>query len=177
MRTNLAVAEGLTLAQRQHRRTRAVAFALAALVLYVPANALPILEHATFGRKSTHTILSGVEQLFSEGDVALAVIVFVASIAVPLVKIFGILALAHFSGRTSEASRRRSARAHRLLEIVGPWSMLDVFLLAVAISIVRFGDLTYVVARNGIFAFAAVVVLTILATQSLRGTLDEGGPS
>ncbi len=100
----------------------------------------------------------------------LAAIVFIASMVIPLIKIVGIFWVGIALGRDTPPEHIRRGLA--FLDRIGPWSMLDVFLLAVAISVVRFGDLTYIVPRAGIFAFAAVVVLTIIATQNLRAAAD-----
>ncbi len=154
------------MADRDTARSRAQALALSALFLYVPAMALPIFVHGSFGQRRALTVWAGVVELVQESEVVLAGIVFAASIAIPLLKIIGVFAIASALGRGERS--KRIDRALAFLERIGPWSMLDVFLLAVAISVVRFGDLTYIVPRAGIFAFAAVVVLTILATQALK---------
>jgi paraquat-inducible protein A len=161
------------MADARTRRSYATAFALSALLLYVPANLLPIFEHASFGRQQEMTIWAGVIELVEASEMTLAAIVFIASMVIPLIKIVGVFWVSVALGR--DTSPKLVGRGLAFLERIGPWSMLDVFLLAVAISVVRFGDLTYIVPRAGIFAFAAVVVLTIIATQNLRAAADAQG--
>lgn len=169
----MLIAEAVT--SSDPARTRARALALSALFLYAPAMALPIFVHGSFGQRRAMTIWTGVVELMRESEIVLAAIVFLASIVIPLLKIAGVFAIATALGRSSRS--KWIDRGLAFLERIGPWSMLDVFLLAVAISVVRFGDLTYIVPRAGIFAFAAVVALTILATQSLRTAYRQGASS
>ncbi|HZR37840.1 MAG TPA: paraquat-inducible protein A [Nevskia sp.] len=154
-----------------HRRkpdshTRTWALLIAAAILYVPANALPVMHTATLFSAEDNTILSGVVELWSGGAWDLAVIVFVASIAVPLMKM-ACLALLLLSSRAgSRRWQRQRTRIYRMVEFIGRWSMLDVFVVALLLSLVRFGILAEVRAGPGIVAFCAVVVLTMLASMS-----------
>jgi paraquat-inducible protein A len=154
-----------------HRRkpdshARTWALLIAAAILYIPANALPVMHTATLFDAEDNTILSGVVELWSGGAWDLALIVFVASIAVPLVKM-ACLALLLLSSRAgSPRWRRQRTRIYRMVEFIGRWSMLDVFVVALLLSLVRFGILAEVKAGPGIVAFCAVVVLTMLASMS-----------
>ena len=145
------------------------AFSLAALFLYVPANVLPFMEWKQFGRSTEATIWSGVVALWESGMWGVATLVFLASIVVPLLKLLGLF----FLVVTARSDRWRYDRAqlHRLLEAIGRWSMLDVFLLAILVALVKLGDIARVSPRPGIAYFAAVVVLTMLATASFDPAL------
>jgi len=154
-----------------HRRkpdshARTWALLIAAAILYIPANALPVMHTATLFDAQDNTILSGVVELWSSGAWDLAVIVFVASIAVPLMKMACLVLLLLSSRAGSPRWRRQRTRIYRMVEFIGRWSMLDVFVVALLLTLVRFGILAEVKAGPGIVAFCAVVVLTMLASMS-----------
>ncbi|HEX9783102.1 MAG TPA: paraquat-inducible protein A [Opitutaceae bacterium] len=154
--------------ERQHSGTAlSAALAFAAVIMLVPANLLPVMHVSMAGQIPYEaTILAGVLVLMEEGLWGLAAIVFVASILVPLLKLVGISWL-HVAARGKQAGDpRRLTRLHSALEFIGPWSMLDVFLVAFLCGAVRFGQLASVEPRGGIIAFAAVVVLTMLSTRT-----------
>jgi len=145
---------------------RTWACVIAAAVLYVPANSLPVLVTTSALQHGEHTLLGGIHELWLDGSWALAVIVFIASIAVPVLKI-GVLGLLAWTVRYAPGWRRlERARLYRLIEIVGHWSMLYVYVVVLLAAMVHFGSLASVDAGDGLLAFAAVVVLTLLATWS-----------
>ena len=145
---------------------RTAAFSLAALILYVPANVFPILRMNYYGAHSESTIWDGCATLFRDGEWLVAAIVFFCSIVIPLSKLLGLLLLV-VTTRMGYAQHRRARNAvYRVIEVVGPWAMLDVFLLAVLVALVKFGDVATVVPGPGLLAFTGVVVLTILASSS-----------
>jgi len=145
---------------------RTWACVVAAAILYVPANTLPVLVTTSALQHGEHTLLGGIHELWLDGSWALAVIVFIASIAVPVLKI-GVLGLLAWTVRYAPAWRRHErARLYRLIEVVGHWSMLDVYVVVLLAATVRYGALASVDAGDGLLAFAAVVVLTLLATWS-----------
>ena len=143
-----------------------LALTLAALVLYVPANIYPILMMNLYGNYSENTIWDGVVSLMQYNEYFVAAIVFLASIVVPLFKLLGLLFLV-VSVKWGRGRRLR-ARTHifRFIDAIGPWAMLDVFLLAILVALVKLGDLGRVIPGPGMVAFTCVVVLTILASQS-----------
>lgn len=144
-----------------------IALSLAAAVMLVPANVLPVLHTNLAGELRTDTILSGIVALWQDGMWFIAAIVFAASILIPLLKLIGLGALLVAIRRPrSPASRRRLARLYAALDFIGRWSMLDVFLVAFLAGLVQFGALANVEPRSGIAAFAAAVVLTMLATEA-----------
>jgi len=145
---------------------RTWACVVAAAVLYVPANALPVMVTTSAFQHDEHTLLGGIHELWLDGSWSLAAIVFIASIAVPMLKI-GALGLLAWTVRHRPRWRRlERARLYRLVETVGHWSMLDVYVVVLLAATVRFGPLASVGAGLGLISFTAVVVLTMFATWS-----------
>jgi paraquat-inducible protein A len=151
---------------KPHAVQRTWALVVAAAILYVPANALPVMVTTSALQHDEHTLLGGIHELWLDGSWGLAAIVFVASIAVPVLKI-GALGLLAWTVRHRPHWRRlERARLYRLVETVGHWSMLDVYVVVLLAATVRFGPLASVDVGLGLLSFAAVVVLTMLATWS-----------
>ena len=154
----------------QARATRSLsrtwAFLVAAMMLYLPANLLPIMHVTQFGQARSDTILSGAEYLLQLGMWPLALIVFVASILVPVTKIVILLYLlltVHLRARGRPLDR---LRLYRFTEFVGRWSMVDVFVVAVLVALIHLGQVAQVEAGAGALFFAAVVILTMLAANA-----------
>lgn len=146
---------------------RTWAYLIAASVLYIPANLLPIMSTSSvFEGETRHTILGGIEELRSSGDWLLAAIVFIASIAVPMLKIGALLLLVVTAQRRSRWKQLERAQLYRMIEAVGHWSMLDIFVVVLLVGTIRFGPLAGVLPEPGLLAFGAVVVLTMLAAGS-----------
>lgn len=143
---------------------RTAALSLAALVLYVPANIYPILRMEFYGAYSESTVWDGCVRLFQDGMWFIAVIVFLASILIPLFKLLGLFFLV--STAKSVRWQRERTRIYQFIDVIGPWAMLDVFLLAVLVAVVKLEQLATILPGPGIVAFASVVILTILASQS-----------
>ena len=147
-------------------RTRAAAFALAAAVMLVPANLLPVIRMDSPGQSRVDTIFSSIVGLCEQGLWPLGVIVFTASFLVPLLKLAGLAWLLFVTRRPVQAHARGLTQLYAALDFVGRWSMLDVFLVAFLAGAVRFGAFATVEPKPGIVAFAAAVVLTMLATDA-----------
>jgi paraquat-inducible protein A len=142
------------------------AFAIAALILYVPANIYPILRMHFYGAYSESTVWDGVVSLAQTQQYLVALIVFLASIVIPVLKLSGLLYLV-ISARLHLGRRLRGrARIYRFIDVIGPWAMLDVFLLAVLVALVKLGQIATILPGPGLIAFTAVVVLTMLASAS-----------
>lgn len=154
-------------AHKPNSLQRCSAYIIAAAVLYIPANVLPIMSTASFiyGREQ-HTILGGIVELWKTGSWELSTIVFIASIAVPILKIVALALLVVTAQRRSRWRQLERASLYRLLETVGHWSMLDVFVVVLLVGMVRFGALANVEPSAGLLAFGAVVVLTMHASSS-----------
>ena len=154
-----------------HRRKprslqRTTALILAALILYIPANVLPIMQVTSLGRIQTDTIMSGALYLIDTGMWPLALVIFIASIFVPMLKILIlILLLVSVRWRWTWRPRERT-QLYRILELVGRWSMVDIYVVTILVALVQLGNLANVIAQPGALFFAAVVVLTMLASMS-----------
>jgi len=147
-------------------RSTCAALSIAAVFLLAPANLFPVLTTATSGNNRTDTIYSGAMALGQQGLWSLAAIVFTASILIPALKLAGLTCLLLSSAEKDSARARKLTRLYSTLAFIGRWSMLDVFLGAFLVGLVRFGEFATVRARGGLVAFAAVVILTVLATES-----------
>lgn len=147
------------------------ALLIASAILYFPANLLPVMSVYMLGAGQPDTIISGVYHLLEAGQWPLAVIVFVASIVVPLLKLFTLSFLLISIQRRSRWRQHDRMRLYKVTEYVGRWSMVDVFVIAILTGLVQFGNLARVDANAGSFSFAAVVVLTMLAARTLDGHL------
>jgi paraquat-inducible protein A len=145
---------------------RTAALVVAGYILYIPANTLPVLTIVRFGREDNNTILSGVLELIHNDLWPLAVIVFAASIVLPLLKLFGLTWMLLAMQRQSTALLVGRTRFYRMIDVVGRWSNIDVFMVSVLVAILQFGTLTSVHAGTGLVAFAAVVIITMIATET-----------
>jgi paraquat-inducible protein A len=145
--------------------SRTWAFLIAAMVMYIPANVLPVMyTNSLFGAEDD-TILSGVVYLWTSGSWPLAVVVFVASIAVPMLKILALCYLAFSTQMRSRWYPGERTRIYRIVEFVGRWSMLDIYVITMLVALVQFQALATIQAGNAAVAFGAVVVLTMFAAM------------
>jgi paraquat-inducible protein A len=151
-------------ARKPHSIERTWALLIAAVILYIPAMALPVMRTGTLFGNEDHTILGGVVDLWNSGSWDLSIIVFVASVVVPILKMLVLALLALTAQKRSSWCQPERARLYRLLEAVGHWSMLDIFVVALLVTLVQFGNLAQTRPEPGIIAFGAVVVLTMLAS-------------
>lgn len=156
---------------RLHRRKfnsygRTWALLIAAFFFYLPANLLPIMRTVSLGDVDDNTILSGVVELWMKGSPDLAVIVFTASIVVPMLKFLVLGMLLISAQRRSAWAQRQRAMLYRLVEFIGYWSMLDVFVVALLTALVRFNVLSQVEPLPGVVYFGLTVVATMLASMS-----------
>jgi paraquat-inducible protein A len=153
-------------ARRPASLERTWAWLAAAALLYIPANVLPIMSTGNLFGHTPFTIASGIAELWHDGAFSLAVIVFTASIAVPILKIGALALLAWSAQRLPEWRQRDRARLYRIVETVGHWSMLDVYVVVLLAGMVQFGRFAQVEPEPGLLAFAAVVVMTMMAARS-----------
>jgi paraquat-inducible protein A len=159
-----------------HRRkpdalARTWALMIAAALLYIPANVLPVMSVTTFGQGEPDTILSGVIALIEAGMWPIAALVFFASITVPVLKLIGLayLLLSVQLGWTARARDR--TLLYRIIEQVGRWSMIDVFMISILVVLVDLGEIARIEPGPGAVAFASVVILTMLASHSFEPRL------
>jgi len=151
--------------RRPQSITRTFGLLLAAALLYIPANLLPIMHTSSLGRAEDDTILGGISYFWRSGDWPLAVIVFVASVMVPMLKLAILTLQTVAAWRGSDWQPLERARLYRMVERVGRWSMLDVFVVSLTVALVHFGSLAQITAGPGALAFGSVVVLTMLAAN------------
>jgi paraquat-inducible protein A len=137
-----------------------------AIALYVPANVLPVIESGSLFGSQSDTILSGARFLWDSGDWLIATIIFVASIVLPAVKIAALALLLTAAQRRSTWRPRLRARLYRMMEAIGRWSMVDIFVASILVALVQFKTVTQIQAGPGAIAFAAVVILTMFAAMA-----------
>ncbi|MCB9481019.1 MAG: paraquat-inducible protein A [Desulfobacteraceae bacterium] len=142
------------------------AFLIAALIFYIPANIYPIMTFSAFGKTRGDTIISGVNAFIKSGLWPLAFIVFTASIFVPLAKIFGLMFILCSIKFKWDLFYKERTKLYFIVEFIGKWSMLDVFLISLLTSIVSLGNIASVTPGPGITYFAFVVILTLFAAMS-----------
>lgn len=171
---------GATLHQRKPGSLqRTWALLITAAILYIPANVLPVMQTRTLLDTQDDTILSGVIYFWVTGSYGLAAIVFIASFLVPLFKLATLLLITATAQQHSSWRRMERTQLYRIIEAIGRWSMLDVFVIALLAGLVRLQGLAEITAGWGIVAFGAVVVLTMLASLSFDPRLawDEPPPA
>jgi paraquat-inducible protein A len=150
--------------RRPNSRVRTLAFSLAALILYIPSNYYPVITAEYHGQRTETTIFEGIKGLFTHHQYFIGCLVFVTSLLTPAIKIVALL----FIPLTLNWSRGKKVRTwtYQIIRIIDPWNMLEVFLLAIVVSMAELGRIATVHPGPGVFSFAAVVVLTLLATLS-----------
>ncbi|MDB5986207.1 MAG: Integral rane protein PqiA family [Nevskia sp.] len=146
--------------------SRTLAYLIAAAILYIPANLLPIMHTETFLGSEDDTIMSGVIVLINTGSWPLALLVFFASIVVPMVKLLALSILVLSVRYNWKSHPRERSRLYRLIEFIGRWSMLDIYVVTLLVALVQLRALATIEPRGGAMAFGGVVVLTILASRS-----------
>jgi paraquat-inducible protein A len=155
-------------------RTRTLAFSLAALILYFPANFYPIITADYQGQHTQTTVYQGIQALYDHQQYLIGTLVFCTSIFTPALKIIGLL----FITLSLNSPRGKKARAwiYKIIRVIDPWNMLEVFLLAIGVALIELGEVATVHPGRGVFSFAAVVVLTLLATLSFDSRLLWDSP-
>jgi len=143
-----------------------MAYLVTALLLYIPANLWPMMVTEKLGQIEYNTILGGIVLLWQEGSQPIAIIVFVASVLVPIIK-FIILFMLCFSVYFSHVlCPSKRLKLYRLTELIGRWSMVDIFVVAILVALIQLDHLLNVQPGSGTIAFAAVVILTIMSAKS-----------
>ncbi|PZW92101.1 paraquat-inducible protein A [Pseudomonas sp. 478] len=154
-----------------HRRktnslARTWAYMFTALAFYVPANLLPVMNTKMVGNGADSTIMSGVVEFWQHGAWDIALIIFIASIAVPGIKFVALTLLLVTVQRDSQWASKQRSTLYRFVELIGYWSMLDVIVVALVASLVKFQALADIEPRPGILFFGLVVVFTMLSAMS-----------
>ncbi|HXS26262.1 MAG TPA: paraquat-inducible protein A [Steroidobacteraceae bacterium] len=159
-------------AARKHASLeRTTALVACGFLLFIPANLLPVLTIDRLGHEQASTILGGVFELAHDGLWPLAVIVFTASIAIPLAKLAALSWNLVLTRRGSARFLVARTHLHRAIDLIGRWSNIDVFMVSILLALVQFGALTRVRVDPGMIAFAAVVIVTMIAAKCFDSRL------
>jgi paraquat-inducible protein A len=155
---------------------RTVALLIASVALYIPANVYPIMITEQQGNAIESTIIGGVIMLWGMGSYAVALIIFVASILVPMAKIFTLSALCVTVSRKQTTSRKQRTIMYRITELIGKWSMVDVFVVAILVALIQITGIVVISPGGAALAFAAMVIVTMVAAEGFDPRLiwDQG---
>lgn len=167
-----------TMLHRRSRHSLSVTWLLLtlAIMLYVPANFLPVMKIHMVGQDDTPlTIMGGILSLWGEGAYDVACVVFFASVALPCAKFVALAGLLLSVQRGAQWACRQRAWLHRLLELIGYWSMLDVLVVGILGSLVQFQGLGEIEPGAGIFLFGASVIVIMVAAHSFDSRLIWDG--
>ncbi len=146
--------------------SRTWALIWAAIILYIPANVFPVMTVISFGKGSPDTIMSGVMALLEHGMWPLALLVFFASITVPMTKLTGMIYLLLSVQRKSHWRPKDRTVLYRVTEVIGRWSMIDIFMISILVALVKLQAIATIEPGPGAISFAAVVVITMIAANS-----------
>jgi paraquat-inducible protein A len=161
--------------RRRNSRAKTLAFSLAAFILYFPSNLYPLVTGEYHGLHSETTVFQGVRSLWRHDQYFIAGLVFCTSILSPALKILGLLLISTTLNWTR--FRRTRTWIYKVIRVIDPWNMLEVFLLAIAVSMIEMGRIATVHPGAGVFSFTAVVALTLLATLSFDPRLLWDAPA
>ncbi len=152
--------------RKPHSLERTWCYLIAAMAFYFPANLLPMMNITGIAGNSSDTIMSGVINFWKMGDYLVGGIIFAASIMIPILKMIALIWLCLAAAGYTTASPKNLARLYHVTELVGRWSMVDVFVVAVLVALVQLGVISTVTPGPAILSFASVVVLTMFAAMS-----------
>lgn len=152
--------------RKRNSITRSWALAITALILYIPANVFPVMTVISFGNGAPDTIVSGIKELFHAGMWPLALLVFFASITVPMLKLVGLMFLLITTQRRVRWRLRDRTLLYRIVEAIGRWSMIDIFMISILAGLVRLGSIATIEPGIGAVSFAAVVIITMIAAET-----------
>ncbi|GGX79976.1 paraquat-inducible protein A [Litchfieldella qijiaojingensis] len=152
--------------RQPHSLQRTWALLAASAILYIPANVYPIMTTTSLGQSQPSTIIGGIVELWQMGSWPVAVVIFTASILVPVSKLLALAWLCLVVPRSDELNGPARTRLYRITEFIGRWSMVDVFVVAILVALIRAGTLMSVTPGPAALAFGSVVVLTMLAAMT-----------
>ncbi|MES2437660.1 MAG: paraquat-inducible protein A [Verrucomicrobiota bacterium] len=150
---------------------RTVALMAAATALYIPANILPIMTVVELGTVTENTIISGMLAFWRQGAYPIALVIFTASILIPLLKIVALTWLCLAASGKLHPSPTMLAKIYWFTELLGRWSMVDIFVVGILVALVQLGNYMTITPGPGALAFAGVVVLTMFAAMSFEPRL------
>jgi len=143
-----------------------LALLIVAVVLYIPANALPITYTTRFGAETASTIIGGVIGFVRSGDIPIAVIIFTASVVVPIAKMLALAWLCWYAVRGAPRAGRTGTRLHRVVDFIGRWSMVDVFVVAVLVALIQADSVMSITPGPAALAFAGMVIVSMMAAMT-----------
>jgi len=144
---------------------RSWALLITAAMLYIPAMFYPVTTIYALGQQQASTLMGSVLHFFESGSWPIAIIIFVASVAVPILKIIGLAYLLISAKKIDIKNQVQLTKLYRVVEFVGRWSMIDVFVVAILVALVQIGVFINIIAGFGILAFTGVVVVTMFAAM------------
>jgi paraquat-inducible protein A len=160
-----------------HSLQRTWALLAAAMVMYIPANAYPIMTTTVLGQTQPATIIGGIIDLWQKGSWPIAAVIFFASILVPVGKMLALIWLSFVVRKSSELSANSRTNLYRITEFIGRWSMVDLFVVAILVALIRAGNLMSITPGPAALAFGAVVILTMLAAMTFDPRLIWDTPT
>ncbi len=146
--------------------SRTIALMIAAAVMYVPANLLPIMSIRELGVTTESTIIAGLIQFWQARSYPIAIVIFTASILIPFLKIIALIWLCAAAKGIVPHSAKTLGKVYWITELLGRWSMVDIFVVAILVTMVQLGNYMVVTPGPGALAFAGVVILTMFAAMS-----------
>lgn len=153
---------------------RSWAYLITGILLYIPANYLPIMTANEFGHVANKTIVGGAVEMWNQGAFLVAGIIFMASIVIPIAKFIALTILCLSQQFNFYTNPLRKIKLYRVTEIIGRWSMIDVFVVAFLASLIQLGNIMSIYPGPAVLAFAGMVVCTMLSAASLDSTLFWG---
>ena len=163
--------------RKPHSLGRVWALTIAGAVLLIPAYTFPIMTVLQLGMGEPNTIFSGIAELIHGGMYGIALLIFIASVAVPVVKLMGLSYLLLSIQLPGSGSARQRTTAYRFIKFIGRWSMLDIFVISILVALVQLEQIAYITAGIGTTAFGAVVVITMLAAECFDPRLIWDAPA
>jgi paraquat-inducible protein A len=161
--------------EKHHKKEASVqytwALLITAIIVYIPANLLPIMNTRLLGDDDPSTILGGIYLLWQLGSYPIAIVIFIASVAVPVAKIMAMCLLNYSVQQQSQTFRLERTKLYRVTELVGRWSMVDVFVVIVLVSLIQLGNTMSIYPGAAVLAFSGMVILTMLAAMSFNPQL------
>ena len=145
---------------------KSLAYLIAAIIFYIPANIYPVLKTSKFAATHGSTIFEGVVQMWRSGDYPVAIIIFTASIFIPVAKFAVLVYLNYTLARCTPRNVRRRIFLYHLIELTGPWSLIDVFVVLILVALIHFQNIA-IIPGIGVSSFALMVVLTILSANAI----------
>lgn len=142
-----------------------MALVMTAAILYIPAMSLPMMRTVSLGAPMDSTVVGGVVVLWNMGSYPVAAVIFVASVFVPVGKLLSLTLLCWYATRGS-ANPKQPTTLYRITELVGKWSMTDVFVVSILVALIRLGDVLSFYPGLAALTFASVVIITMVAAET-----------